>query len=253
MGIPRENVVQWPSHLSGLFTFLKIWRRHFGKSYLHMAWPDLIGLPNTQTATGTTLFNNSELSLIQESVLDAEKLFVIQVCLIWRVSYLLRFNLRVQIVMFKLVKFVQIFFFFFFNRFDFDEVENTPPKMKSVENKQSQSNTKGSPITSQSDADETIAIKSFYGNREKKSFPHSPKRRRAVKKVLEKLSDEENISQEENRSCESEVEAERSHQAVRRNQTVRTTRWDLFSYIYESYLSISYTCIEGTSHFSVLM
>ena len=37
---------------------------------------------------------------------------------------------------------------------------------------------------------DSFTIKSFYGGREKKQFPHSPKRRRAVNKVLEKISDD---------------------------------------------------------------
>ena len=70
------------------------------------------------------------------------------------------------------------------------------------------SDTGDSTLTSQSDSEnveDTIAVKSFYGKREKKSFPHSPKRRRVVKQVLKKLSDEENVSQE-SQSSESEPE-----------------------------------------------
>lgn len=55
--------------------------------------------------------------------------------------------------------------------------------------------------------EEEIAVKSFYGKREKKSFPHSPKRRQAAKKVLKKLSDEENVSQGESQTTDSEPEA----------------------------------------------
>lgn len=71
------------------------------------------------------------------------------------------------------------------------------------------SDTGDSTLTSQSDSEnveDTIAVKSFYGKREKKSFPHSPKRRRVVKQVLKKLSDEENLAQEESQSSESEPE-----------------------------------------------
>lgn len=39
-------------------------------------------------------------------------------------------------------------------------------------------------------SEDSFSIKSFYGKREKKQFPHSPKRRKAVYKVLEKISDE---------------------------------------------------------------
>lgn len=100
---------------------------------------------------------------------------------------------------------------FFTCRYDFNEneVENTPPKKKRVVNKPSVSDTGDSTQTSQSDSEsieDTIAVKSFYGKREKKSFPHSPKRRRVVKQVLKKLSDEENVSQEETQSSESEPE-----------------------------------------------
>ncbi|XP_053395371.1 N-acetyltransferase ESCO2-like [Mercenaria mercenaria] len=44
------------------------------------------------------------------------------------------------------------------------------------------------------DAD-SFTIKSFYGKREKISFPHSPGRRKAVDKVLEKISDENTDSE----------------------------------------------------------
>ncbi|XP_060586425.1 N-acetyltransferase ESCO1-like [Ruditapes philippinarum] len=46
------------------------------------------------------------------------------------------------------------------------------------------------------DAD-SFTIKSFYGKREKIHFPHSPGRRKAVDKVLEKLSDENTDSENE--------------------------------------------------------
>jgi predicted alpha/beta superfamily hydrolase len=36
-----------------------------------------------------------------------------------------------------------------------------------------------------------INVKSFYGGREKKCFPHSPKRRKAADKVLSKLDGDE--------------------------------------------------------------
>nr|XP_022313901.1 N-acetyltransferase ESCO2-like [Crassostrea virginica] len=95
------------------------------------------------------------------------------------------------------------------NEYDFNEVENTPPKKKRLANKPSVSDIGDSTLTSQSDSEnveDTIAVKSFYGKREKKSFPHSPKRRRVVKQVLKKLSDEENLAQEESQSSESEPE-----------------------------------------------
>jgi hypothetical protein len=131
-------------------------------------------------------------------------------------------------MVFKLKVFNQGKFFHIFPPrlvFEFDEVENTPPKKKSVVTEHSLSNTELSSISSQSDHDETIAIKSFYGTKEKKSFPHSPKRRRAVKKVLQKLSDEENVSQEESQSCESEVELEGRRQTYSRSpKTISSSR-----------------------------
>lgn len=45
--------------------------------------------------------------------------------------------------------------------------------------------------------DDTFTINSFYGKREKKCFPHSPKRRKAADKVLEKISDENTDSENE--------------------------------------------------------
>lgn len=45
--------------------------------------------------------------------------------------------------------------------------------------------------------DDTFTINSFYGKREKKCFPHSPKRRKAAEKVLEKISDENTDSENE--------------------------------------------------------
>lgn len=103
--------------------------------------------------------------------------------------------------------------------FNFEEVENTPPKKKkSTENtcKLSVTAAVDSPVTSQSDTEveEEIAVKSFYGKREKKSFPHSPKRRQAAKKVLKKLSDEENVSQGESQTSDSELEVKKTEKTV---------------------------------------
>lgn len=105
--------------------------------------------------------------------------------------------------------------------FDFEEVENTPPKKKrATENTGRLSVTAAvdSPVTSQSDSEgeEEIAVKSFYGKREKKSFPHSPKRRKAVKKVLKKLSDEENISQGESQASDSMPDTKKTEKTVLR-------------------------------------
>lgn len=44
---------------------------------------------------------------------------------------------------------------------------------------------------------DSFTIKSFYGKREKIHFPHSPGRRKAVDKILEKLSDENTDSENE--------------------------------------------------------
>ncbi|XP_061191443.1 N-acetyltransferase ESCO2-like [Saccostrea echinata] len=98
--------------------------------------------------------------------------------------------------------------------YNFDGVENTPPKRKKMVGKDFEYNME----SSQSDSEETIATKSFYGKREKKSFPHSPKRRRAANKVLQKLSDEENISQEGSQTSGSESEVNRGHKKVLRKR-----------------------------------
>ncbi|XP_062597005.1 N-acetyltransferase ESCO2-like, partial [Saccostrea cucullata] len=95
--------------------------------------------------------------------------------------------------------------------YNFDGVENTPPKKKKTVDKVPEYNTERNSVSSQSDSEETIATKSFYGKREKKSFPHSPKRRRAANRVLQKLSDEENLSQEGSQSSGSETEVKRGH------------------------------------------
>lgn len=50
--------------------------------------------------------------------------------------------------------------------------------------------------TAELDAD-SFTIKSFYGKREKLHFPHSPGRRKAVDKVLDKISDENTDSESE--------------------------------------------------------
>lgn len=46
-------------------------------------------------------------------------------------------------------------------------------------------------------SDESFTIRTFYGKREKTYYPHSPRRRRAVNKVLEKISDDSTESDEE--------------------------------------------------------
>ncbi|KAK3584896.1 hypothetical protein CHS0354_021770 [Potamilus streckersoni] len=51
--------------------------------------------------------------------------------------------------------------------------------------------------------DESFSIKSFYGKREKKCFPHSPRRRKAIKRVWSKLRDE-------NTETDSEVSSQKS-------------------------------------------
>lgn len=61
-----------------------------------------------------------------------------------------------------------------------DFTENTPPPIKRVRES-----------STESDDDSKFTVKSFYGGREKKSFPHSPGRRKAATKVLSKLEGEE--------------------------------------------------------------
>lgn len=50
-------------------------------------------------------------------------------------------------------------------------------------------------MNSESTTDEeesSVTVKTFYGGREKKSFPHSPRRRKSVNKVLARISGDEN-------------------------------------------------------------
>ncbi|KAL3868311.1 hypothetical protein ACJMK2_041132 [Sinanodonta woodiana] len=51
--------------------------------------------------------------------------------------------------------------------------------------------------------EESFSVNSFYGKREKKSFPHSPRRRKAVERVLSKIRDE-------NIETDSEVSSQKS-------------------------------------------
>ncbi|XP_071145249.1 N-acetyltransferase ESCO2-like [Mytilus edulis] len=65
-------------------------------------------------------------------------------------------------------------------RTSLDFTENTPPPIKRFRES-----------STESDDDSKFTVKSFYGGREKKSFPHSPGRRKAATKVLSKLEGEE--------------------------------------------------------------
>lgn len=81
--------------------------------------------------------------------------------------------------------------YIFDNRVELDFGQNTPsPKRVRL----------GTPVvpmkTDGTDSD-SFTIRSFYGKKEKTSFPHSPGRRRAVDKVLGKISDENTDSENE--------------------------------------------------------
>ena len=68
---------------------------------------------------------------------------------------------------------------FFLYRTSLSFIENTPPSKRKKDS------------STESDDDSQINVKSFYGGREKKRFPHSPKRRKAADKVLSKLDGDE--------------------------------------------------------------
>ncbi|KAJ8305814.1 hypothetical protein KUTeg_016359, partial [Tegillarca granosa] len=70
---------------------------------------------------------------------------------------------------------------------DFLHVENTPPKKKK-RNEREDFN-----VESTTDEDESsVTVKTFYGGKEKKNFPHSPRRRKSVNKLLARISGDEN-------------------------------------------------------------
>ncbi|KAL5022396.1 hypothetical protein ScPMuIL_001551 [Solemya velum] len=62
-----------------------------------------------------------------------------------------------------------------------------------------------SPVDYESDAEQSFNTRSFYGKREKKSFPHSPQRRKTVKQVLAKLSNEHQAAVSDISICSPDV------------------------------------------------
>ncbi|XP_060077410.1 N-acetyltransferase ESCO1-like [Ylistrum balloti] len=81
---------------------------------------------------------------------------------------------------------------------NFCQLENTPPrKRRAVVNDDSSSITSEASDTESVPTEESFTIKSFYGGRQKKHFPHSPGRRKAAYIVRSKLSEDKAASEED--------------------------------------------------------
>ncbi|XP_069127189.1 N-acetyltransferase ESCO2-like [Argopecten irradians] len=98
---------------------------------------------------------------------------------------------------------------------NFCHVENTPPRKR-----RAKAINDSSSVTDETSDNETVpseesfTTKSFYGGRQKKNFPHSPKRRKAAQRVRSKASEDNSVSEDDVMTFKSSNEDSSPHSDI---------------------------------------